>query len=349
MTIGVAIIGCGGIALANHVPGLGLCSEARLVALCDSDPATLQKAAQSTGVKNLYADYHQLLKRDDVHAVIIATPNFVHAPMVLAAVAAGKHVLCEKPLAMNFSEAMQMYQAAEKANVRHMTAFTYRFVPAMHYFSHLVKSGQLGTPFHFRAQRFQDWAARNLGWRQIKKLAATGELGDMLSHRIDYGHFLIGPITRISAPSELDDWVAMLGDFQNGATGVWESTKLATGRGEGGRSLDYCEVNGSEASAIYYLNKPLEIQIGRAGSAGLETVPVPKEFLKWPGSPRDPQIGDPVVTFRYDQDVEFIHAIRDQRACEPSFLDGVRVQAVMEAVLESDEMGKWIDVPAVGR
>jgi len=359
MTIGVAIIGCGGIALANHVPGLALCSEARLVALCDSDPATQQKAAQSTGVKNLYADYHELLKRDDVHAVIIATPNFVHAPMVLAAVAAGKHVLCEKPLAMNFSEALEMYQAAEKAKVRHMTAFTYRFVPAMHYFFHLVKSGQLGTPFHFRAQRFQDWAARNLGWRQIKKLAATGELGDMLSHRIDYGHFLIGPITRIagrlkkfidirgSAPSELDDWVAMLGDFQSGATGVWESTKLATGRGEGGRSLDYCEVNGSEASAMYYLNRPLEIQIGRAGSAGLETIPVPKEFLKWPGSPRDPQIGDPVVTFRYDQDVEFIHAIRDQRPCEPSFLDGARVQAVMEAVLESDEKGKWVDVPAI--
>jgi predicted dehydrogenase len=231
----------------------------------------------------------------------------------------------------------------------------------MHYFSHLVKSGQLGTPFHFRAQRFQDWGTRNLGWRQIKKLAATGELGDMLSHRIDYGHFLIGPITRISArlkkfidirgdaPSELDDWVAMLGDFQSGATGVWESTKLATGRGEGGRSLDYCEVNGSEASAIYYLNKPLEIQIGRVGSAGLETISVPKEFLKWPGSPRDPQNGDPVVTFRYDQDVEFIHAIRDHRPCEPSFLDGARVQAVMEAILESDEKGIWVDVPATGR
>jgi predicted dehydrogenase len=359
MTIGVAIIGCGGIALTNHVPGLTLCPEAKLVALCDSDPDTLQKAAQSTGVKNLYGDYRELLKRDDVHAVIIATPNVSHAPMTIAAAQAGKHVLCEKPLAMNFAEAMQMYQAAEKARVRHMTAFTYRFVPAMHYLSHLVQSGALGTPYHFRAQRFQDWGTRYLGWRQVKSLAATGELGDMLSHRIDYGEFLIGPIARICArlrkfidirgdkASELDDWVAMLGDFETGTTGVWESTKLATGRGEGGRSVDYCEVNGSEGSAVYYLNKPMEIQIGRIGSTGLEITAVPKEFQRWPGSPRDPHAGDPLVTFRYDQDVEFIHAIRDGRPCTPSFLEGARVQGVMEAILESDEKGRWIAVPAI--
>src|SRR5437660_7492922 len=108
-----------------------------------------------------------------------------------------------------------------------MTAFTYRFVPAMHYMSHLVQSGALGKPYHFRAARFQDWGDRNLGWRQVKKLAATGELGDMLSHRIDYGHFLVGPTKRLVAklaqfiqtrggqPSDLDDWGAMLTGYQN--------------------------------------------------------------------------------------------------------------------------------------
>src|SRR5207244_3642954 len=94
---------------------------------------------------------------------------------------------------------VKMFRAAEAAGVRHMTAFTYRFVPAMHYLSHLVKSGALGQPYHFRAQRFQDWGDRNLAWRQVKKLAATGELGDMLSHRIDFGHFLLGPMARVSA------------------------------------------------------------------------------------------------------------------------------------------------------
>jgi predicted dehydrogenase len=356
-TIGVALIGSGGIALANHVPGLALCPEAKLVALCDTNPETLEKASKATGVTNTYTNYQDVLKRDDVHAVIVATPNVFHAPIVLAAAAAKKHILCEKPLAMNLAEAVKMYHAAEAAGVRHMTAFTYRFVPAMHYMSYLCHSGKLGRMYHFRAQRFQDWADRNLAWRQVKKMAATGEMGDMLSHRIDYGHFLIGPMTRVVAqlrrfidvrggqPSDLDDWVGMLSDFEKGATGVLESTKLATGRGEGGRSQDYCEVNGSEGSAVYYLNKPHEIQIGHRGGNGLETVPVPREFLTWPGSRRDPTVGDPIVTFRYDQDVEFIDAILDNRPCRPSFLDGVRVQAVMESALISDSEKKWVDVP----
>jgi predicted dehydrogenase len=355
--IGVALIGSGAIALANHVPGIALCSDAKLVALCDTNAATLEKAGDATGVSVTSTNYEDVIRRDDVHAVIVATPNFVHAPIVLAAVAAGKHVLCEKPLAMNLDEAVRMYKAAEAARVRHMTAFTYRFVPAMHYMSHLVQSGALGKPYHFRAQRFQDWADRNLAWRQVKRLAATGEMGDMLSHRIDYGHFLVGPISRVSAalkrfidvrggePSDLEDWVGILAEFEAGATGVLESTKLATGRGEGGRSLDCCEVNATEGSAVYYLNRPHELQLGRHGGSGLETVPVPDEFLRWPGSPRDPYAGDPLATFRYDQDVEFIDAIRQGRPCRPSFLDGVRVQAVMEAALISDRERRWAEVP----
>ena len=357
--IGVALIGSGGIALANHAPGIALCPEAQLVALCDTNPATLEKASRATGVTKTFTDYNELMKRDDVHAVIVATPNFVHAPIVLAAAAAGKHILCEKPLAMSFDESMKMYRAVEAAKVRHMTAFTYRFVPAMHYASHLVQSGVLGKPYHFRAQRFQDWGDRNLAWRQVKKLAATGELGDMLSHRIDYGHFMVGPISRVVArlkrfvdvrggePSDLDDWVAMLGDFEAGATGVWESSKLATGRGEGGRSPDHCEVNGSEGTVVYTLTRPHEVLLGRKGASSIETVQVPEEFLRWPGSKRDPRSGDPVVTFRYDQDVEFINAILEQRPCRPSFLEGVKVQAVMEAALLSDAERRWVDVPQV--
>ena len=92
-----------------------------------------------------------------------------------------------------------MYRAAEDSGICHMTAFTYRFVPAMRYMKHLVDSGAIGSPIHFRAQRFQDWGDRPLGWRQVRALAGTGELGDMLSHRIDYAHHLVGPIKRLVA------------------------------------------------------------------------------------------------------------------------------------------------------
>jgi predicted dehydrogenase len=357
--IGVAIIGSGQIALANHLPGFALCPDTKVVALCDSNPAVLEKAGSQTGITSTYSDYREVINRDDVQAVMIGTPNFMHAPIALAAIAAGKHVMCEKPIAMNLAEAMGMVQAANKANVRHMTAFTYRFVPAMRYTEHLVRGGAIGQPYHFRAQRFQDWGNRNLGWRQVKKLAGTGELGDMLSHRIDYGHLLIGPIRRLVAdlrrfvddrsgnPSDLDDWVAILADFEGDITGVLESTKLATGRGEGHRGQDVCEINGSEGSIVYTTQRPLELRIGKKGDADVKTVAVPKEFLVYPGSPRDPSAGDPLATFRYDQDFEFIDAIRHQRSCRPSFLDGARAQAVMDAAVLSAEEQRWVDVPKI--
>ena len=363
--LGVAIIGSGAIALANHLPGFALCPDTRVVALCDSNPAVLFGAIQKTGITVGSSDHRNILKRDDVHAVVIATPNVFHAPIALEAIAAGKHVLCEKPIAMNLSEAMTMVRAADAAGVRHMTAFTYRFVPAMRYMTHLVKSGAIGQPYHFRAARFQDWNNRNLGWRQVKTMAGSGEMGDMLSHRIDYGRILIGEyqslvadfrrfldVRQNNSPSDLDDWVSMIVRFKDGlgdrpVTGVLESTKLATGRGEGHRGLDLCEVNGSEGSIAYTTQKPLELQIGKKNGPDLQRVKVPDEFLVIPGSPRDPKKGDPLATFRYDQNFEFIDAIRNQRPCSPSLLDGAKTQAIMDAALLSDAERRWVDVLAV--
>ena len=354
--IGFAIIGCGGITLQNHLPGLALCPQTRIVALCDSDPATLQRASQQCGVSARYSDYNEVLKRDDVNAVIIATPNLFHAPIALAAIKAGKHVLCEKPLAMNAADAVEMYRAAEAAGVRHMTAFTYRFVPAFRYLAHLVKSGAIGQPYHMRVQRFQDWGQRGLGWRQTARLAGSGELGDMLSHRLDYAHVLMGQMKSLVADlhrfhdirdgqaSDLEDWVAIIARFTNAATGVFESTKVATGRGESARSQDYCEVNGSEGSIVYFMTGKPELHVGRRSSAGLETIPVPKEFLTVPGSPRDPSQGDPLFNFRYDQNYEFVDAIVKQRPCVPSLLDGARVQEVMDAAKQSALERRWLEV-----
>ncbi|MGB7157368.1 MAG: Gfo/Idh/MocA family oxidoreductase [Tepidisphaeraceae bacterium] len=359
-TVGVAIIGAGQIALANHLPGLKLLPNAKLVALCDSDEKTLRRASEQTGVRATFADYNELLRHDGVDAVVIATPNINHPPIAIAAAKAGKHVMCEKPLALNFADAIAMVRAAEEANVRHMTAFTYRFVPAMRYMKHLIDTGAIGTPFHFRAQRFQDWGERNLGWRQVKKLAGSGEMGDMLSHRIDYAHLLLGPIKRLVADlktfiptrggkeSDVDDWVAMLTDFdRSDVTGVLESTKLATGRGEGHRGQDVVEVNGSEGSIVYSTQKPIELQIGKKGDADLRRIDVPRDFLVYPKSPRKPGEGDPLVTFRYDQTAEFIDAIVNERPCSPSFVAGARAQAVMEAAIHSARERCWVDVSRI--
>ena len=354
--IGVAIIGAGAIALANHLPGLALTSQARVVAVCDSDRATLEKAKQQTGVNALYTDYQQAIDDKNVDAVIVATPNFLHPPVVHAAVAAKKHVLCEKPLALNFPDALKMYRAAEAADVRHMTAFTYRFVPAMRYMKHLIDAGDIGTPLHFRAQRFQDWSDRPMGWRQQKKLAGSGEMGDMLSHRIDYAHHLIGPMSRLVAkmknllpmrggqPSDVDDWIAVLCDFRNDSTGVLESTKFATGRGMGHHGQDTVEVNGTSGTIVYSTQKPLELWTGHTNDTDLHRIAIPRDFLVWPGSPRNPDEGDPLTTFRYDQDFEFIDAILNNRPCRPSFKEGALAQAVMDAAILSSDQRRWVDV-----
>ncbi|HEY0455574.1 MAG TPA: Gfo/Idh/MocA family oxidoreductase [Verrucomicrobiae bacterium] len=357
--IGVAIIGCGGITLQNHLPGLALCPEVKVTALCDASEAVLAQARQHTGVATASSDYREIVKRDDVQAVIIATPNFLHPEIAHAAISSGKHVLCEKPLALNYADAKGMADAAEKAGVRHMTAFTYRFVPAMRYLTHLIQNGELGKPYHFRSCRLQDWGTRNVGWRQVKKLAGTGELGDMLSHRIDFAHHLVGPMKRLVAnlknltpmrdgfANDTDDWVAILADFKNTATGVLESSKLASGRNEGWRSLDYVELNGSEGSFEFTTGKWNELQYGKLGGPGMKVLPVPKEFWVYPGSPRDPRSGDPLITFRYDQAWEFIDAIRNQRPCVPSFYDGARAQAVMDAAVKSAEQGKWLELEPI--
>jgi predicted dehydrogenase len=357
--IKIAIIGCGQIALANHLPGLALCPEAKVTALCDSNPEVLARARKDLGVDIASTDFKHIVTGDDVDAVIIATPNYTHAEIAVAAAKAGKHILCEKPLALTMGDTWRMYDAARKAKVRHMTAFTYRFVPAMRFMTHLVKQGAVGRPYHFRSCRLQDWGTRALGWRQIEKYAGTGELSDMLSHRIDYAQMLIGYFERVVAdmrkfhetrgnqPSELEDWVGVLAEMEQGATGLLESSKVATGHGEGARSEDYCEVNGSEGSLLFQLSTPLQLQIGKLGEPGFKTVAVPDEFLKWPGSPRDPGAGDPLITFRYDQDVEFIQAILEGRDCIPSFREGLQVQAVMDSIQISVRKRKWTEVVRV--
>jgi predicted dehydrogenase len=359
--IRVGLIGAGRVALANHLPGLALLPQVAITALCDADAGVLAQALRSTPGARGFASVRELLDADLVDAVIIATPNHVHREIALAAIQAGKHVLCEKPLALTTADARDMERAADQAGVRHMTAFTYRFVPGMRYMRHLVTTGALGTPIHFRARRFQDWGRRALAWRQRKEFAGTGELGDMLSHRLDYAHLLVGPLEQVMAmthrvwdaredaagqsyPSDVDDWVAGIGTFVSGATGVFESTKTATGHGEGANSEDHCEVNGSEGTVIYSLTDPLHVRIGRAQGGGLAREAVPSEWLKVPGSPRDLTSGDPRQTFRYDQNFEFIQAIEEQRPCEPSFRDGVRVQALMDAILESAEQRRSVPV-----
>ena len=361
--VNIGIIGVGGQANTVHVGGIKRCPWARLVALCDADALLLGRRAQEHGIPSdrCFTNYEELLALTDVDAVTVGTPNKFHAPIVIGAAKAGKHVMCEKPIALSLAEAQAMAQASRDADVRNMTAFTYRFVPAMRYATHLVKRGEIGRVRTLRSRRLQDWGHRAIGWRQRKEFAGTGEVADMMAHRLDFTQAIVGPIVRVSGLlknfiperadatgrvqiQDVDDWSAALAEFASGAVGVYESSKLAWGVGEGGQSPDDLDLHGESGSIIYRMQTPHVLQIGRLGGT-LETVPVPAEFLQPVGGVSGPLEGDPLMTFRYNEIFEFVDAIRHGRDCVPSLLDGARTQAVVDTIAASSEQRRWLEVP----
>jgi predicted dehydrogenase len=358
----VAFIGTGQVTAYHHLPAGRLDPRVELVGICDTDPNMLEKRRQEWGVELASTDPEVICNSPEVDAVVIATPNDTHRAIAIAAARAGKHIMCEKPLGLNAGEVREMYEAARDAGVVHMTAFTYRFAPSMRYLRQLLKSGSLGSPRHFRSQRFLDWPETSWGWRQYKARAGAGDLFDMTIHRIDFAIDLLGPIRRVCGavarfaprditadgkpcpPSEVDDWSCLLGEFESGATGIWEGTTLAKGYHRDGFGHEWAEINGSEGSAVYRLHEPNTILLGKTGH-DLAPVDVPAEFLKPEGSPRNPAEGPPATVFRYDLMWEFISAIVEKRPAVPSFYDGLNAQMIADAVLDSHERKAWVDTP----
>jgi predicted dehydrogenase len=362
----VAIVGAGAVSAYHHVPAIRLDPRAELLAVCDADPGLVERRKEEWGIAKGTTDPEAICADPDVDAVIVATPNFTHRPIALAAARGRKHIMCEKPLGLNAAEVREMYVAARDAGVVHMTAFTYRFAPSMRYLRHLLETGALGTPRHFRSQRFLDWPETSWGWRQYKEKAGAGDLYDMTIHRIDFGLDLMGPLSHVCGavarfaprtetpdgkpcpPSDVDDWSSLIGEFASGATGVWEGTTLAKGYGRKGFGHEWAEINGSEGSAVYQLHQPNTILLGKTGQ-DLAPFPVPDSFLKPAGSPRDPNEGEPATVFRYDLVWELVSAIVERRPAVPSFYDGLYAQVVADAVLESYAKRAWVDLqpPAI--
>jgi predicted dehydrogenase len=364
-SVQVGLIGVGGICGAVHYPGLDRIPGVEIAGLCDADANLLAQRQREWEVDHIYTDSQEFLEKVQPQAVVIATPNKFHKTLIFQALEAGCHVLCEKPLGMNYAETVEIYEAAKASGKVHMMAFTYRFVPGMNYLRHLVQSGELGPVRHSRFQRLQDWGEGPIGWRQYKEWAGSGELGDMGIHRIDFAMDLLGPITSVCSaakqwvprdqgadgqpvpPQDVEDWVAWIAEFASGATGVFEMGKLTKGQSPAG-DHDLAEINGVKGSAAYRLHTPHEVLVAKAGrDEAYHPVAVPPEFLTRPGSPRDPNEGEPLRTFRYDQAWEFISAIREGRDAVPSFYYGVRAQAVADAILKAAEERRWVDIAEI--
>jgi predicted dehydrogenase len=350
----VALIGCGSVGRRIHAAGLHLCPDVELVLAC----SRTQESAESVGATETTQDYRDVIARDDIDAVVIATPNHLHRAIALAALASGKHVLCEKPLALNADEAREMRDAAVASGKVHMTAFTYEFIPAVRHLKTLIDRGDLGEIRSVRAAYLMALAGHTLGWRSTKEQAGSGVLGDIGSHLIHLCHWLAGDIARLTASerkfrddptSDVEDWISFLAEFESGAVGTFELSRICPGRGADVTEEMTIEIYGTNGGAMMSMHDPraLWLATGAAGNDPArrwERVEIPESEWKLPGAPRQVNDGDTRWSYRFDQAYQFVKAIQHQTTAEPTFDEGYRTQQVLDAALKSARTRQWESV-----
>ncbi|PDO09335.1 MAG: dehydrogenase [Candidatus Reconcilbacillus cellulovorans] len=344
--------------------------------ICGRDRDGVAQAARQFGWEDTATDWRDVVRRPDVDLIDINAPSDVHKEIAIEAVRAGKHVFCEKPLALSLADARDMLAEAEKAGVRHMVGFNYRFAPAVQLARRLIRDGRLGRIYHVRAWFLQDWPVDPdfpLVWRFDRSVAGSGAHGDLGAHLIDLMRFLVGEIEEVvgmsetfvrerplpaamtglsgraaadgpKAPVTVDDATLFLARFSCGALGSFEATRFAPGH----RCTNAFEINGSLGSVrfdfermneleVYFRNDPDDVQGFRRV---LVTDPAHAYMHAW---------WPPGHTIGYEH--TFIHevyelftAIRDGRQPEPDFADGVACQRVLEAVDRSIVERRWVKV-----
>jgi predicted dehydrogenase len=311
----------------------------RLAAICGRDGAATRAAAGRLGWAAAETDWRALIARDDVQLVDIVAPGNLHAPIAIAALQAGKHVLCEKPLANTLAEAEAMAAAADAAfpqGARAMVGFNYRRVPAIALARRLVEAGRIGPVRHVRAVYLQDWLVdpdSPLTWRMQVEQAGSGALGDLGAHIVDLAQFLTGDeIVGVSSAR-----------FGSGALGSFEATRYATGR----KNALRIELNGSAGSLAFDLERLNELEFYDGGdtdagvTGGFRRILVTEAghpYLSgwWPPG----HVLGWEHTFTH-QAKDLLTAIAAGAQPEPSFGDGLAVQRVLDAVGRSAAGGGW--------
>jgi predicted dehydrogenase len=371
--IRVGVIGTGRIAGFVHVPSLRLLPDLCEVAAVASRDATRAKAfAEQWDIPRVHDTWPALVGDPELDAVVVCPPSDLNAPVARAAVAAGKHVLCEKPLALTYPAARDLADAADRnADRVHMAAFTFRFAAALRYLKRLVDEGQFGEIRHWRMSYFNDGQLDPgipFGWRHQRARGGAGVIADMGSHMIDAAHYLLGEIAAVSAvnrtyvteraipgggrgPVETPEASAWVAEFASGVIGTFDVSRGVAGRGGTGRpQYQGVEIHGTGGAAVYELIHPFRLQVSlgpaMASRQHWATVDVPPDLLVYPGSPRNPRADDPLLGYKYDQGVAFVRAIRGETTDYPTFHDGARVQAVVDAVDLSAQERRWIGVAA---
>jgi len=333
--------------------------------------------ADNWGWQENTQNYKELVKRDDIDLVDICTPNNVHAEMAIAAAQQGKHILCEKPLAMNAKEAAAMVAAVKKSKVTNMVSFCYRRCPAVMLMRQMIQEGKLGRVYHVRARYLQDWIMDPTFprvWRLVKAVAGSGVHGDLNAHIVDMARFLVGEITEVVGVTEtfikkrpllvgsggaglrdkkgskkmgvvdVDDATAFLARFANGAIGTFEASRFAGGY----KNALSIEVNGSKGSfrfsfedmnELWYLN--LEEDLKEQGFKRILVTENLHPYINvwWPSGH--------IIGYEHsfvNMIADLVNAAATGKQVMPDFADALKTQRVLDGVLTSAKERAWIKV-----
>ncbi|MGW1682146.1 Gfo/Idh/MocA family protein [Saccharopolyspora sp. NPDC002376] len=381
-TLGVALVGHAFMgAVHSHAwrtvgRVFDLPAQPELVVLCGRSKDAASTAAARLSWQESSDDWKSVLLRDDVHVVDICTPGDTHAEIAVSALEAGKHVLCEKPLANSVTEAVAMAEAADRARrtgILAMVGFNYRRVPALALARSLVERGRIGQVRHVRANYLQDWLVdpnSPLTWRLRAERAGSGALGDLGAHLVDLAQYLVGeeivavsgametfvaerPLLKDPArtgPVTVDDTAIFTARFRDGALGTFEATRYATGRKNGLR----IEINGSAGSLAFDFESMNELAFHDAADPA-DTAGFRRILVTEPQHPYLEAWYPPGHVLGYEHTFvhelrDFVTAIADRTTPSPDFDSGLRVQRVLDAVQRSAaHHSRWIPVREDGR
>ena len=349
--------------------------------IVDVSDSIAAEAAQRFGFEKSTSDWRSVVEDPEIDIIDIATPNHLHAEIAIAAAAAGKHIISEKPLARSGDEAKTMYDAVKNAGIVHMVAFNYRRTPAVALAKKYIDEGAIGDILNFRGTYLQDWSADPdgpLSWRFQKSIAGSGSLGDIGTHVVDMARFLCGEITQVNtqlktwvktrplqaggvdklgastkdstAPRsevDVDDEVLSLLEFQNGAIGSLEATRNAHGR----NNFLTFEIHGTIGSIYFNYERRDELQVAfandQADRKGFRTVYTgpahPYGEGLWPIPALGIGYGETKIIETYD----FVKAIMEGGEVSPNFKDGYQINLIADAMAASAQSRSWTSVQLV--
>ena len=381
-TLNIAIIGMGfmGRAHSNAWSQLNKFFDAEydicLKAVAGKNEERTRQFAKCWGYESYTTDWHTLLNREDIDVIDILTPTYLHKEMAVAAMKAGKHVICEKPCSLTWEECHEMAETAAKAGVVSYLNHNYRRVPAVALAKQMIEEGKLGTIYHYRGSYLQEWIMDEnfpVTWQLKKETAGGGALYDLASHNVDLARYLVGEPVAVTAmlktfvkerpepgensavfsagdtsgsqkklPVTVDDAVSLVLEFENGAMGSLEASRFATGR----KNYNCFEIYGSKGALCFDLERMNELQYydntEPNAQRGYRTILVTEGEHPYVGAwwPQGHIIGYEhtfVHAFK-----EFVHAIAEGGSMTPDFNDGEQIIRTLQAAQISSREGRKV-------